>query len=59
MTYPSDQDARPGIFAIVIVDDHTRLIVGVRIVAAARPQAPPSSPQDADDFDLLDPAVCL
>ena len=57
MIYLSDRSTPTGIYAIVTIDDQTRIILGIRIVPAASPPAPLATPQEADDFDLSDPAV--
>jgi hypothetical protein len=58
MIYLSDQAPHHAVYDIVIVDDLAPIILGIRIVDAAH-SAPPSAPQDADDFDLSDTPLPL
>lgn len=59
MTCLSDQGTHKGFYAVVNIDDHTRLILDIRVVVAARLSPPRPTPRDADDFDLSDPAPAV
>lgn len=59
MIYLSDQGAPPCFFVVVNIDDLTRIVLSILIVYAPTSAAPAPAPQDADDFDLSDPAARL